>query len=193
MPRKRLARCHVTARQWGNGCEFRAFTSPSRRPYGYCLPIIWPVTTGERANSQNGIMPRSSAEDDLLPLLTDADIEARVTRLIGRANTRQLWLLFLDEAGIQLPLLIPVGGLPSRPQNDRTADVLANVAELMAGIGATQIILVWERYGPASLTLQDADWALSLSVACRSARVPLRAMLLSHRAGVRWIAPDDYC
>ena len=50
------------------------------------------------------------------PLLTDAAIESRADALVGRACRRQLWLMFLDDDGLQLPLIIPVGDHPSRPE-----------------------------------------------------------------------------
>ena len=46
--------------------------------------------------------PPMYEETELMPLVTDAEIERRVADLIGRANSRQLWLLFLDEFAIQI-------------------------------------------------------------------------------------------
>jgi len=136
--------------------------------------------------------PPNYEEIRILPLQTDADIEHRVAELIGRANLRQLWLLFLDEANVQLPLLIPVEGLPTEPTTEQTASVIARVDDLMGEIGAASVVLVWERYGATALTAQDAAWARSLHEACDDARVTLRAMLLSHRTGVRFLVEDDY-
>ena len=62
-------------------------------------------------------------ETQLLPLTTDQDVERRVADLIGRANSRQLWLLFLDEFDIQLPLLIPIEGLPFEPTDDQAFEL----------------------------------------------------------------------
>jgi sugar phosphate isomerase/epimerase len=139
-----------------------------------------------------GMKPPNYEDIRVLPLQTDADIEHRVAELIGRANLRQLWLLFLDELNVQLPLLIPVDGLPTEPTTELTASVLARVDDLMGEIGAASVVLVWERYGAATLTAQDAAWARSLHEACDNARVPLRAMLLSHRTGVCFLAEHDY-
>ncbi|MCU1406642.1 MAG: hypothetical protein JWQ43_2945 [Glaciihabitans sp.] len=138
-------------------------------------------------------MSRLPYDDQLTPLNTDSLIEERVRDLIGRANLRQLWLLFLDVNDMQLPLLIPIDGLPAHPEAGTVATVIDNVVELMADIGAVGLVLVWERYGAATLTAQDIAWAHELAEACTNARVRLRAMLLSHRSGVRWIAVDDYC
>jgi hypothetical protein len=138
-----------------------------------------------------GVMSVPYEETELLPLITDEDIERRVADLIGRANSRQLWLLFLDELDLQLPLLIPIEGLPSEPTDDQAAAVIERVRELMGEIGATSVITVLERYGAATLTAQDAMWVRSLGRGCAERGVTLRAQLLSHRTGVRWIAPEE--
>lgn len=137
-------------------------------------------------------MRHPSFDHSTTPLTTDALIEERVRDLVGRATMRQLWLLFLDEESIQLPLLIPIDALPVFPDTDSVASVTANIAELMDEIQASALIVVWERYGSATLTSRDVAWALAFATGCTVARVPLRASLLSHRTGVRWIAPDDY-
>jgi hypothetical protein len=136
--------------------------------------------------------PPQYEETQLLPLVTDADIERRVADLIGRANSRQLWLLFLDEFDVQLPVLIPIESLPAEPTDDQTELVISRVRELMAEIGASSVITVLERYGAATLTAQDAAWSRSLRTNCVRNRVTLRAQLLSHRTGVRWIAESEF-
>jgi sugar phosphate isomerase/epimerase len=130
-------------------------------------------------------------ETQLLPLVTDQDIERRVADLIGRANSRQLWLFFLDEFDIQLPLLIPIEGLPSEPTEEQADTVLERVREVMGEIGATAVITVLERYGSPALTMQDASWVRALRRGCANRGVTLRAQLLSHRTGVRWIGPEE--
>jgi hypothetical protein len=136
-------------------------------------------------------MPVPYEESELLPLITDQDIERRVADLIGRANSRQLWLLFLDEFDIQLPLLIPIEGLPSVPTDEQTEAVLERVREVMGEIGATTVITVIERYGASALTAQDAAWVRSLRHGCAERGLTLRAQLLSHRTGVRWIEATE--
>jgi hypothetical protein len=131
-------------------------------------------------------------EARLVPLITDTDIERRVSQLIGRANLRQLWLLFLDSDSVQLPLLIPIDGIPTQPTGDDTERVVSNIAELMLDIDASSFIAVWERYGPARLTHQDAAWVRALDRECEEQGVALRGMLLSHRTGVSWIRHADF-
>ena len=130
-------------------------------------------------------------ETQTQPLITDEDIERRVADLVGRANSRQLWLMFLDETDVQLPLLVPIEGLPGEPTDEQAGGVIYRVRELMGEIGAASVITVLERYGPPALTAQDAAWVRSLRRACEERGVMLRGQLLSHRTGVRWIAADE--
>jgi hypothetical protein len=139
----------------------------------------------------NAMKPPQYDETALVPLSTDAAIQERVEQLIGRANQRQLWLLFLDEFDLQLPLLIPIDGLPIQPSDDGTAELLDRVREVMGDVGASSIVVVIERYGAATLTPHDGDWARSIRRVCEASGLSLRAQLLSHRNGVRWISDDD--
>jgi hypothetical protein len=136
--------------------------------------------------------PPTYEETELMPLVTDAEIERRVADLIGRANSRQLWLLFLDEFAVQLPVLIPIESLPSEPTATEAERVIHRMRELMVEIGASAVVTVLERYGAATLTAQDAAWARALHAGCDEQGVALRAQLLSHRTGVRWIADDEW-
>ncbi|MHB1172637.1 MAG: hypothetical protein ACYCZY_09115 [Lacisediminihabitans sp.] len=134
----------------------------------------------------------SSDDDKLRPLTTDALIEQRVASLIGRAVRRQLWVLFLNDELVQLPLIVPIDDLPVVPPaagSTEFATALCGMAEVAE---AASIVLVWERYGGAALTAQDKAWALSLHDAGGTVGLSIRAMLLSHRGGVRWIAQDDF-
>jgi hypothetical protein len=135
--------------------------------------------------------PLSHGDAELLPLSTDSEIESRVADLIGRANSRQLWLLFLDDADVQLPVLIPMDSLPSEPARGEVETIVDNLRELMHTIGASALITVLERYGAATLTDQDRLWIVSLRDCCERQSVRLRAQLLSHRGGVRWIGDDE--
>jgi hypothetical protein len=131
-----------------------------------------------------------SHEDAILePLTTDTLIEKRVADLIGRANSRQLWVLFLDEHDVQSPVLIPIDGLPSKPSGVGPGEALSLV---VAELDAASIVLVWERFASARLTDSDRAWIRSITESCSAAGVRVRAVLLSHRDGVRWIAPDDW-
>lgn len=136
--------------------------------------------------------PIERQQADLEPLTTDALIEQRVDSLIGRAQNRQIWLLFLDQNHVQSPLVLPVSDVPVAP----AADDLDNWCELLRGtteaVDANDVIVVIERYAPERLTDADRAWARILSDGCRVAGVSLRAVVLSHRNGVRLLAAEDY-
>ncbi|WP_411700851.1 hypothetical protein [Conyzicola sp.] len=131
-------------------------------------------------------------EADLEPLTTDALIESRVESLIGRAQNRQIWLLFLDRNDVQSPLVLPVSDIPVAPPDDD----LDNWSELLRGttaaVDSADVIVVVERYATERLTDADRAWARMLRDGCRVAGVTLRAVVLSHRNGVRLLAAEDY-
>ncbi|RLQ84088.1 hypothetical protein D9V28_07555 [Mycetocola zhadangensis] len=134
----------------------------------------------------------SASTANTQPLVTDELIEQRVSDLIGRASRRQLWLLFLDSDNVQLPLLIPTDDYPGRPTPDHANELANGIRHIAGAARAAQVILVWERYAGSDLTPLDRAWAQQLHNACSGIGVPIRAQLLSHKRGVRWLAPDDY-
>lgn len=136
--------------------------------------------------------PLSYDDARLVPLVSDSDVHRRVSDLIGHARSRQIWFLFLDQENCQLPLIMPVDGHPSAPSSDDLEWMARRIRELCDACDAAGLILVIERFASDSLTPQDVAWARMLHDACDRAQIPLRALLLSHRSGVRWIAQDDY-
>ncbi|MEO7121533.1 MAG: hypothetical protein ABI400_00090 [Lacisediminihabitans sp.] len=136
--------------------------------------------------------PAKYDEAKLVPLTTSALIEARVADLLGRAVQRQLWLLFLDENDVQLPLLVPLEGLPSRPPDQPDLTLQSMIRHFRESVGAHSFVFVLERYADATLTPPDIVWARALHRACDDAEVVLRGILVSHKRGVRWVAQDDY-
>jgi hypothetical protein len=126
------------------------------------------------------------------PLTTDALVEERVASLVGRAVSRQVWLLFVDEHDVQLPLVLPLSDVPVSPGEgdlDHWTEFLAGATRAS---GAHAVIVVIERYAPDRLGAADRSWARLARDACSAADVPLRAVALSHRRGVRLLGPDDY-
>lgn len=124
------------------------------------------------------------------PLLTDADVVARVRQLVGPAlRDRQLWLLLVDGDGRQAPVVVPVSDLPERPDPGGLPGLTGLLTEvrddLATGLGPGSVILVLERLG-ADLTLpRDRDWAHALAACCRSAGVERRGVFLSTPGAVR--------
>ncbi|MEO6505335.1 MAG: hypothetical protein ABIW36_12455 [Terrimesophilobacter sp.] len=137
------------------------------------------------------MIPPNYEETRLQPLTTDGLVQERVADLIGRAIQHQLWFLFLDDEQVQLPLVIPVGELPTRP-DAFLGTIAAQLHEAMEVEAASAVIVVIERYADAALTSADREWALAIHDTFDQAGVAVRAILLSHRRGVRWVAQDDY-
>lgn len=135
--------------------------------------------------------PPTYGESLLQPLTTDALIEQRVAALVGRACRRQLWFLFLDHQQVQLPLIIPVGDPPARPDGS-TRDLAHGIRMAMESVDAASVIVVIERFADQAVTAVDSSWARAIDETFREAGVLVRCFLLSHRRGVRWLAPDDY-
>ncbi|WP_166983119.1 hypothetical protein [Paramicrobacterium fandaimingii] len=137
-------------------------------------------------------MTISAEEAARRPLVSDEQIEDRVADLIGRAIKRKWWILFLDENGVQLPMIVPVDGAPLVPDEAATEHSIEGLRVIMDEIGAAEVILVWERPTGSTVTLPDRVWASSMARAARDRGIRVRAQLISHRTGVRWFAPDDY-
>ncbi|WBU38373.1 hypothetical protein [Homoserinibacter sp. YIM 151385] len=137
-------------------------------------------------------MTLPSHRDDLAdPLTTDEEVLARVEALVGVAFRRQLWFLFLDEDGCQLPLIIPME-IGERPARRDRASMVPLVEGAAHAAEASELVIVYERPGARALRPDDRRWIQLVVESCRDAGLPLRGPLLSHAGGVRWIAPDDY-
>ena len=126
-----------------------------------------------------------------LPLTTDEEVTERVRDVVGCAARRQLWLFFLDSDDCQLPVLLPVPDFPPSPDGGSAEQLAASLAAVVEQLGAAQVVVVWERRLDDRATTLDRAWAARLAEACRVAGVRLRGQLLSHRRGVRWLAPDE--
>ncbi|KQQ94386.1 hypothetical protein ASF62_09735 [Leifsonia sp. Leaf325] len=137
-------------------------------------------------------MTLSADEATRRPITTDEQVLERVDALIGKAVRRQLWLLFIDAADRQIPLVIPMADHPAAPYGGRAEMLASRIADVVEKTGAAQIIVVWERRLRATSTEADRAWARELATACADVDVRIRAQLISHRDGTRWFAPDDY-
>ncbi len=130
---------------------------------------------------------------DAPTLLTDADVLARVSELVGRACVdRRLWLMFVDGDGRQTPVVMPVSAIPHRPLPhllDGLTAVLRGLRhDLTTGLGPGSVILTLERRGPVEPTPRDRAWSAALVRTCRTAEIGLRGVFLSSDEGVRRLA-----
>ncbi len=125
-----------------------------------------------------------------LPLLTtEEEVLARVRALVGPARAQRLWVLFVDGDGRQARAVVPISGLPRRPERARLAGLTRILAglrgELRTDRGRGAVILAWERTVGTSVLPDDREWAGELAVVCRLAEVALRGVYLSTPGGVQ--------
>jgi len=104
--------------------------------------------------------------DDAPPVTTLDEARDRVHDLVGHAIRRQLWLMMLDKRGRQLSILIPIDGLPLRPERGSAAPIAASINGILAEEApGGSVILTLERPGSAALTAPDQAWACELTAA----------------------------
>ncbi len=134
--------------------------------------------------------PRPPAHDDE-PLRSDEQVLDRVARLVGAAIRPQLWLMMLDPCDRQLPLLVPVEGIPAHPELDAVDGMARIIEQLARSAGAASVVAVLERPGGEHPDRGVRAWGAVLVDAAAEAGIPLRALLLAHDAGVLMLGIDD--
>jgi hypothetical protein len=142
-----------------------------------------------------------TAADRTAPLTDDALLQERISFLLRRASTRQLWMMYLDADDVQSEVLMPCSDLPDPatviPTGGRggrtVAEVLSDrVRGVMSELRVTQVVFVWERPGGPRIEDDERMWARALGAACASRGVRVRGQFALHDSGVRVLAPDDY-
>ena len=131
--------------------------------------------------------PSSSAADPHRPVVSDDELLARVESLVPVAVRRQLWTLFLDADQVQLPMVVPLEGIPERPDRlavERWGDALDEVA---GEFGVAAVVFVLERPGPAADSTSDRAWRAALTGLAEARRYAVRAVLTCTSDGV--VAP----
>ena len=124
-------------------------------------------------------------------LATDQDLLERVTELLEHGIRRQLWLMFLDASGRQMPLLMP-SNVPPTPGAKDVRKLGDFIRELMDQVDAATIVVTLERSGSEEVTAADRSWFRLVRDACALAGAPLRGPLLCHRRGVRWVGNEEH-
>jgi hypothetical protein len=149
-----------------------------------------PPTSGVRGIIEG--MTLTVEEAKQLPIVTDTEVEQRVSGLVGVACRRQLWLLFIDADAVQLSTVVVIEDYPAGPAGGSAALVAFRIGEVIRETDAAQVVIVWERRLGEQPVPADRAWAKALAEACAAEGVPVRAQLISHRRGVRWFPPADY-
>ncbi|TFC97009.1 MULTISPECIES: hypothetical protein [Cryobacterium] len=122
--------------------------------------------------------------EDAAPVTTTEQARERVLELVGHPTSHQLWFMLLDARGWQIPLLIPVGGIPLRPEPGGVAVLASAVNQILAEYGpGGSVILTLERPGTAALTAVDQAWGRELRASFGSL-LRITGLFVAHDEGV---------
>jgi hypothetical protein len=128
------------------------------------------------------------------PLSTDQDVLRRVDWLVDQHSRRNrtLWLLFLSSDGVLLPVVVPIDGVPKRPDPQIVGNicfVIADVLAHQAPEGAAVVVLT----RPGSETVDDTDryWFRTIRGAALEHGASIRMLCLATQTSVRQLTVDD--
>ena len=129
----------------------------------------------EPFGAETGWLPRPGGVVE-----TDEDAHEHLLALIGpeRDGPRALWVLFLDDENRELPLVIPIGDLPTivdQPMVTNLAGILRTLLEENAPGGCVAFALV--RRGGGDRGTFEVSWAQALREAMAGVDVPVRAIV----------------
>lgn len=139
-----------------------------------------------------GAMPDTEMLDRLTrePVRTDDDVVALVEAVVERPLRRQCWVLFLDDRGMSIPFLLPIADLPYSP-DEHVDDFAALIADIVAQLGAVDVVLAWERPGADRLYPVDWEWVDACACALDEQSVRLRAQVVVHSGGAAIVEFDE--
>jgi hypothetical protein len=125
--------------------------------------------------------------DIAVPLRTDEDVLRRVDLLIDQ-NARQersIWLLFLSATGVQLPVVVPIDGVPEQPDLTTARSLCWVIAEaLRENVPGGHAVVVLTRPGAGAVEVTDRDWATTLHRAAGDRGACIRMVCLATPSGV---------
>ena len=135
--------------------------------------------------------------DDVMawpPVHSDADLLDRWRLLMGQEGfaQRSIWLVWFDEHGKQLPLVMPVDEVPQRPDGemlDGLGEVISTIVNDHAPGGSVAISL--SRPGPEAVGEDDRAWGRALLDMARRTALDLRPLHLATVGSVRPLVGDD--
>lgn len=126
------------------------------------------------------------------PVRTVADLHQRWRSIMGTEgfDERSVWLIWFDEGGTQLPVMVPLDGLPEH-LDEATLSGFITIAGVMRNNGARSLAMALSRPGPGDVTEVDARLARTLLGASRSLDLEMWPMHLATRNSVRQFTVDD--
>jgi hypothetical protein len=122
-----------------------------------------------------------------VPVITDADVLNRVSAIISPAARRHrtLWLFFLQDDGTQVNLIVPVDGVPERPDASLVANVCRVASESVAQTASlTSVIITFSRPGTPLVTTADLRLLRALRQGAARYATPVRLLCLATPEGV---------
>ena len=141
------------------------------------------------ANSPAG---QTATELLAIPLVTDADVLARVTALIEPAlrRDRTIWLFFLQPDGFQANLLVPIEGVPEHPATPQITNVCYVASKAIAQAPElSQVVIALSRPGTLRRTESDRRILRALQHGAVPHATPIRMLALATPEGVRELGP----
>jgi hypothetical protein len=99
------------------------------------------------------------------PVRSAVELTARWSDLLEPPvfGTRELWLAWVGDDGLMLPLVTPIEDIPLRPERDLMPG-LRGLHDTVAGLHPTPVHLAMAlcRPGPPTVIADDASWAEAL-------------------------------
>lgn len=128
------------------------------------------------------------------PVITDEDLLQRWRDLMGPGGfgQRSLWLAWFADDGRQLPLIVPVEGVPARPEPEMVRNIVQLVHSTIDDLSpAAWAAMALSRPGPPSTSDDDRAWGRALQQTAAASGVPLRPLHLATPGRVEVLRPDD--
>lgn len=148
------------------------------------VPATSSVVEGEVPGRGRSMFP-DVPSDPHDPITTADDLIGRVRETVPVAVRRQLWTLFFGADDVQLPLMVPLEGVPSLPDVGALTQYGEALEAVADEFGAASVAFVLERPGSGSTTASDHAWLDGLERATVSRRFWVRPVLLCSDDGVR--------
>ncbi|HEX4830543.1 MAG TPA: hypothetical protein VH478_05560 [Trebonia sp.] len=126
------------------------------------------------------------------PVRTDEDVLARVAEVLGPEArlVPALWLFFLDPAGVQSSLIMPIDDIPQYPDEEDGESLFAMLSRIFGPGGPDySVVITLGRDGPAALTGSDRCWLELLQRGIEEYAIPARMLCLAAPGGVRELGP----
>jgi hypothetical protein len=117
----------------------------------------------EPGDTRLRVMPRNESTPD--PIRNEFDLIAlweTVLPAVGLGQ-RTLSLVFLDDDECALPTVIPLDGMPDKPDDPLIASLGHIIRSSMTGTPAASVVMLMSRQGSHAITADDRCWNAELS------------------------------